>query len=246
MSIASSSPSSSVNPLSPMLAGCRRTLRHVWRRLTWSPPPGPIFHITHYKAGSQWVRRVLEELAEPWVVRPELESTQFRSRFIQPRGVYPTVYVTREQFESVKLSVGWKRFIVIRDPRDTLISLYFSLKTSHDMENRDMSDCRARLQGMATERALITLIRVGFESVSSIQRSWLEGPDELLKYEDVLDRDTELFERVLVGQCGLKTTPERLRAVVTANRFEARSGRKPGQEDRTSHERKGIAGDWRN
>ena len=34
--------------------------------------------------------------------------------------------------------------------------------------------------------------------------------------------------------------------MILANRFEARSGRKPGEEDVTSHERKGIAGDWRN
>jgi lipopolysaccharide transport system ATP-binding protein len=34
--------------------------------------------------------------------------------------------------------------------------------------------------------------------------------------------------------------------VVLANRFEARSGRRRGEEDVASHERKGVAGDWKN
>ena len=40
---------------------------------------------------------------------------------------------------------------------------------------------------------------------------------------------------------------ERLREVILANRFEARTGgRQRGEENIHSHERKGIAGDWRN
>jgi lipopolysaccharide transport system ATP-binding protein len=40
---------------------------------------------------------------------------------------------------------------------------------------------------------------------------------------------------------------ERLREVVIAYQFERwTGGRQRGQEDSTAHERKGIAGDWRN
>ena len=44
-----------------------------------------------------------------------------------------------------------------------------------------------------------------------------------------------------------ETLMEAQREVVRANRFETwTGGRKRGQEDVASHERKGIAGDWRN
>jgi hypothetical protein len=72
------------------------------------------------------------------------------------------------------------------------------------------------------------------------------GPDEILKYEDLLLQDAELLERVLLRECGLPVSPERLRKVILANRFETRSGRKRGEENVSSHERKGVAGDWRN
>ena len=235
-----------LNRFPSILTPARQTLRRAWRRLTWPAPAGPIFHVTHYKAGSQWVLRVLYELAEPWVVPARVDNGQFLSAPIQPRGVYPTVYVTREQFEAVKLPRESRRFVVIRDLRDTLVSAYFSLKVSHRVAHEAMGDLRARLQGMTTQRALLCLTREWCDGVAAIQRSWLGGPDELLRYEDFLVRDAELFERVLVERCGLPTTRERLRAVVAANRFEARAGRKPGQEDVASHERKGIAGDWRN
>jgi len=82
--------------------------------------------------------------------------------------------------------------------------------------------------------------------LAAIQRSWLGGPDDILKYEDMLQSDDEILERVLLGHCRLPVSRERLREVLVANKFEARSGRKRGQEDVTSHERKGIAGDWKN
>ena len=46
--------------------------------------------------------------------------------------------------------------------------------------------------------------------------------------------------------CRLPVAPARLREVILANRFEAKAGRKPGEEDVASHERKGVAGDWKN
>jgi lipopolysaccharide transport system ATP-binding protein len=50
----------------------------------------------------------------------------------------------------------------------------------------------------------------------------------------------------LIGKCGLPVSPELVREAILAHRFENLAGRPRGQEDRSSHERKGIAGDWRN
>jgi lipopolysaccharide transport system ATP-binding protein len=209
-------------------------------------PPGPILHVTHHKAGSQWIRHVLEKLLSLWVVAPQYNVSQFLVRPIARLGVYPALSITREQFESVKLPVGWKRFIVIRDLRDTLVSLYFSLKVSHHLMNERMEQCRTHLQVVSADQAMTSLMRSFCNRIAQLQRSWLGGPDEIFKYEDFLTRDNELFERILLDHCGLAISRQELRAAVAANRFEARAGRKRGEEDQSAHERKGIAGDWRN
>ncbi len=81
---------------------------------------------------------------------------------------------------------------------------------------------------------------------ATIQRSWAGTTDPLIHYEDLLADDLGILERLLLGHCRIRVSPEALRKVIVANRFEARSGRKRGDEDAGSHERKGVAGDWRN
>jgi Sulfotransferase domain len=52
---------------------------------------------------------------------------------------------------------------------------------------------------------------------------------------------------LLTQKCPLGVPAERVREAVLACRFEALTGGRPrGQEDVGAHERKGVAGDWRN
>ena len=230
----------------PRGGGLLRRLRE------WFAPAGlpTVFHVTHHKAGSQWVNRILHALAYERLVMPEVRdgaiNVQFLERPIRAGMIYPTVYVTRDEFESVRLPRSWRRFVVVRDLRDTLVSAYFSIKHSHAMEApRDLED-RHRLHELSVEEGLLFLLDSWLPDRAEVQQSWLGGPDDVLKYEDLLRDDLRILERVLIDHCRLNVPPERLREVVLANRFEARAGRKPGQEDQSSHERKGIAGDWRN
>jgi hypothetical protein len=230
-----------------LMAQVRHTLSRVRRRLTRPYPPHPVFHITHQKAGSQWLRRILEELSDPWVVLPKPDASQVLSESIQLRRVYPTVYITREQFETVSLPPHARSFVVIRDLRDTLVSAYFSLKVSHKPLDSEMTNYRAMLQTLGQEEGLIRMIKQVCCPIAAIQRSWLDGPYEVLKYEDLLVRDEEILSRVLLDHCRIPVSRDFLSQIVAANRFESRTGgRQRGAEDVGSHERKGIAGDWRN
>ena len=58
-----------------------------------------------------------------------VQNHQFLHKPMGAGRIYPTLYITREQFESVPPPLAG--FVVIRDLRDTLVSLYFSLKHSH-------------------------------------------------------------------------------------------------------------------
>jgi lipopolysaccharide transport system ATP-binding protein len=206
-----------------------------------------VFHVTHHKAGSQWINRILHALAYERLVMPEVESAQFLTKPIVRGAVYPTVYVTREQFESVAVPKGSRRFVVIRDLRDTLVSLYFSVRYSHPVLHGRIQSRRAILSELGAEDGLLYLIENQLTGIAQCQWSWVCARDELIRYEDLLERDEEILAHVLLHRCRLGVDPGKFHEAVRTNRFEARTGgRRPGEEDLGSHERKGIAGDWRN
>jgi hypothetical protein len=68
----------------------------------------------------------------------------------------------------------------------------------------------------------------------------------VLRYEDLIARDLELLQDLLIDRLALPITPAALEKAVVANRFETVFKRKLGEEDASSHGRKGAPGDWRN
>ncbi len=227
------------------MLGTVQSLRRAFRWTTATAPLS-VFHITHHKAGSQWVNRILHALVPERVIEPQVFNGHFLSKPIEPGKVYPTLYLTREQFESVRIPEPHYRFVVIRDLRDTLVSLYFSRRNSHQIMHEGMKAQRRVLSEVSTEEGLLYLMQEELGRVAQVQWSWVAAGDELIRYEQLLERDEEILARVLLHRCRLGIDPLLFREVVKANRFEASSGRKRGEEDSQAHERKGVAGDWHN
>jgi lipopolysaccharide transport system ATP-binding protein len=206
-----------------------------------------IVHITHYKAGSQWLYAILRACAPDRIVPPDARSGHFRYWPPESGKIYPTVYLTRQQFDEVSLPPDCRVFVVIRDLRDTLISSYFSLAGTHGMLDRPSLDLRRLLESLSVEKGLLYLIDHWLIDPARIQLSWLEAGEPLIRYEDILERDTEILEEVLLNRCELGVPVEVFRQAVIARRFEWMTGGRPrGTEDLQEHMRKGIAGDWRN
>ena len=209
--------------------------------------PPTLLHVTHWKAGSQWIHRILIALSYESIVPPAIGMTQILKKPIVEGSVYPTVYLTREELEAVRLPKSARRFVVIRDLRDTLVSYYFSMKVSHPIIARELITLRAVLGHLTLEEGLLFLMNETLPYCSRIQQSWVDSGEPLIRYEDLLERDVEILEEVLIDRCGMQVTRERLREVIVANRFEnITGGRARGQEDVAAHERKGIVGDWKN
>ena len=207
-----------------------------------------VIHVTHWKAGSQWICKILRECAPERIVEPQLGETQFLNWPVQPGKVYPTAYVTKQQFDQVRLPLNWRRFVIIRDLRDTLVSAYFSIKLSHPIIEPRLVHWRSVLQSSSFDDGMIYLMEEWLaDSAARIQVSWVEAGEQLIRYEDLLGHDLEILERVLLDECQLAVARERLREVILSSRFERLTkGRERGQEDLMDHARKGIAGDWRN
>ena len=234
----------------PGIRGLARKLgvvRQLRRLLVPERTDTTVIHITHHKAGSQWINRILHALTYDRLVHPEGLNEQFRTRPIQPGKVYPTVYVTREEYEHVRVPRNSRRFVVIRDLRDTLVSAYFSVKNTHPLMSDWIVTQRDAMKHKSVEEGLLFMLDVMMPRAAQIQWSWVAAGERLIKYEELLERDEEILERLLLGHCRLPVSRARFREVIRANRFVSQTGgRRPGDEDQTSHERKGIAGDWRN
>jgi hypothetical protein len=215
-----------------------------------------VVHITHPKAGSQWIRRILVECLPDAVIpsqetlleNPALNpSWEFLSRPIVPGAVYPAMYLPKDHFDKVEGSALCRRFVVIRDLRDALVSGYFSIRYSHPTDMAHVAQLRSQLESRSLEEGLIYLFDGFTDLCAAVQGTWMESGDPMLRYEDLLVKDVELLEEVLLNHCRLPVSRQELRRNVEESRFEKLSGgRRLGEEDRFSHYRKGTPGDWRN
>lgn len=215
-----------------------------------------VVHITHPKAGSQWIRRILAQTLpdaviptdQTLVANPAMNpSWEFLSRPIVPGAVYPAMYLPKDHFDTVEGSEHCRRFVVIRDLRDTLVSGYFSIRYSHPTDMAHVAEMRSQLESRSLEEGLIYLFDGFADLGAAVQGTWMGSGDPILRYEDLLANDVELLEEVLLGHCRLRVSRKDLRRNVEGSRFEELSGgRRLGEEDRFSHYRKGVPGDWRN
>ncbi|MCP5100313.1 MAG: sulfotransferase domain-containing protein [Chloroflexi bacterium] len=148
-----------------------------------------------------------------------------------------------------------KVILMLRDPRDQLISRMFHVKRSPKHMWHD------RIQSMSEEEALMVCIEgreglPGTDKMITLTQTWLNNNAEAIciKYEELLANPVVNFSKVL-RYIGVEKNVESLAGVIVdRNRFERlsmgrriwQSGRKPGEENSKSHFRKGITGDWKN
>ena len=203
-----------------------------------------VFHITHHKAGSQWIKSVLHGAAPERFVPAQRQVAHVLGQRLLPGMVYPTVYLAKPAFEALPLPQPHRRFIIIRDLRDTLVSLYFGLKVHHHLFRDDQREMRALLNRRSIDDGLIFLINERLEKSAAIQRSWLGSPELIVRYEDLLADQLGGFTRIL-NHCQFNLPVDRIRELVAAREFRNIAQRNPGEENIRSHQRKGIAGDWR-
>jgi lipopolysaccharide transport system ATP-binding protein len=208
-----------------------------------------VVHVTHWKAGSTWVDAILRRCVPGCVVEAQRWNQHVHDAPLEEGKVYPRAYLTKEQFEDLSLPERWKRFVVIRDLRDTFVSAYFSIKFSHNViDNHPLQLQRQQLHGMSLQEGLHRTLSARMVANSAlIQQSWAAAGERFVRYEDLVRDDLGTLQTVLIEECAIGVNSAMLRAAVKLSRFAAASGgRAPGNEDPHSHHRKGVVGDWRN
>ena len=206
-----------------------------------------VFHITHHKAGSTWISRILHEALPGHVVPAVVRNYQVLHWPVAPGAVYPQTYLDKRSFDALDLPREVRTFVVIRDLRDALISAYFSFKGSHRVIDPGMMANRKKLEDESFEDGIKRLMDTAVQRFAAIQLSWIEAGARIIKYEDLLENDLEILTDTLLGHCELPISTDRLTEVILQHRFDRMTrGRRRGEEDASHHLRKGVSGDWRN
>ena len=221
-----------------------------------------IYHLCIAKTGSQWIKGMFKH---PYVQRATnmplynferdrhiWDSRNFMSRheskFPENTICSPT-YMGFNCFTNLPKPKQYKAFSVIRDPRDIVVSFYFSTRYSHGQLGKHPV-WREQLSKLNKSQGLNRAIELmhGMKMFKAIL-SHARGKDEnyrVMRYEDLIGGNQ--FEQFygLFTWLGIDIGRKKMRTILDANSFESKTGRTPGQENKRCHRRKGISGDWKN
>ena len=244
----------------------------VTDRLPGSPmkvfPFVNLFHCCTHKTASQWFRALFAdpliydctglkahhflETCEPPLSPDKVEAWTPPPDGFPPRTIVTSFYIHYQSFLGISKPDQWRGFFVLRDPRDLVVSLYYSFRYSHPLME-PVSSIRERLKDMPIEEGLQHAISVGqgILGMFDIQRDWVchSTNDERLKifrFEDLFGNYQFQTIRLLFEHLGMPVNKQELQDLLEKYSFENfSSGRRPGETDDHHHLRRGLPGAWR-
>jgi len=223
-----------------------------------------VYHFALQKTGTQWLSDVL---ADPCVyVHSGLSFINFhgvrrKSQTHELRGLnspYPpdtiisSIAGTYDNYaKDIPKNEGKNAlFFVIRDPREMVVSWYFSTKNNHIVRKKSMLNIirKKLLQKSKKKGLLYTIDLFDWKGKFDVMRSWLRHADnnnvKIVKFEDLIHDSINTFNDLFCF-LDIRIPNNRLEQLVFSYSFEALTGRKKGREDRLSHMRAGHSNSWK-
>ena len=163
----------------------RVRLRHVVHR----SEVRNIYHCCVHKTGSQWIRKVF---ADPAVYRATgLRTYAYGPRLDDGDGAAPTrdlvrpavprrrivspLYMPYDGFAALPKPEPWRAFFVMRDPRDVVVSWYFSSISSHPTNSSRGMQRSTRAPGDARRGTGADRQHRAARSIRTVRRAWVMG-----------------------------------------------------------------------
>jgi hypothetical protein len=200
----------------------------------------------HHRSASTWILNILTTLGQELGLRVE----RYHEISKNPNRKLDIVIDVNARWEHRERFDDYLGLHVIRDPRDIVVSAYFSHKYSHPSA-RWLEEQRQRLQQVSQNEGIRLSIEFREKQFQEMA-DWHYGGDDRIyetKYEIITRQTQHEFQQVM-DFWGLFPHPigeRQVEQILNRHRFEKKTaGRERGQEDVHHHYRKGIAGDWVN
>jgi hypothetical protein len=215
------------------------------------PDVANIYAASCPKSGSQWIKALLDHATvrahTQLFTVPQLDdfSTTARTR-AYPAGTFiPGLYVSYDGYQRLAKPFPHRTIYIFRDPRDIVVSGYFSGLESH-REYGDVAERRALLRGMSTSDGLLWALDYGEQHVQNMA-SWVDVSDPNVmtwRLEDI-SADPAAAVPAILEHCGVELSESELAAVLDETSREALqrkdlAHRKPGQESHYRTKRLGF------
>lgn len=202
----------------------------------------PLYIVTEYpKSGGSWLAQILSEYFNVPFPRnrfPKLQSSVIHGHY---------------NYHPLMKNV----FVVLRDGRDIMVSFYFQSLLKNDRLNSqlveltrkelrfdDYDDVKNNLP-MFIEYKFIRKRHPIF-TWSDFVNKWSDKKATFIRYESLLEDTEKEMTRALSEFSSAPVDGNVLKRAIEKYSFKNQANRNPGEEDRSSFLRKGIAGDWKN
>ena len=205
-----------------------------------------IVHFCYHRVGTLWFQMILKHIAKQfgWKFQ-NCEQSQLNSDtdiFINDHS--------EVDFSQLPPYVGSH---IIRDPRDMIVSGYFyhlwcdeqwcqSKKEKYG--NRSYQEV---LNSVSKEEGIVLEMKLAHSQIMNMSNWNYDNPNLIeVKLEDLSSNSLGLFTKIFQKYGFSDDRIGKGLSIVDRFAFEKLTGRQKGQEDRKSHFRKGVAGDWKN
>ena len=204
------------------------------RRFTGSTAMPTLLHLTHAKAGSTWITVILHELFGENVAPrgkrvAETSGGDLTQHVFETGRVYPAMFMTRGEVLAHPELNGCKRFVVVRDLRNTVAALYFSLRLS---ATSDAESGNATLPD-DDETGLLEVIDSRAAGIAAIQTSWQNQGEIVLRYEELIENGCDILRDAFIGRLALPVSESALTKAIRSAPSER--GRRTGAIDWRKH-----------
>ena len=212
-----------------------------------------IYHCPIRKAASQWIQALFMDALVyrysgllPYVPR---YYTWRHPQPIPPGRAALSLYLSYKRFETLPKPENHRVFFVLRDPRDIVVSSYFSNRNSHTPMGDVLEVRKVLLEKPMKEGLLYVIGHLAKKRTFSGLRSWATAADSettrLFRYEDLTGERQLDAVGDLMRHCGIVLPPAELQGLLARYSFaRMKSDREVAAP--TSHYRKGKPGDWQN
>jgi len=212
----------------------------------------------HHKCASKWINLVMMKVCEKIGLKHGLTNfIRDLKGFVNKNNIQFLSEINAKYSSVVHLDL-LKAFHVVRDPRDILVSAYFSHLYSHPVcdDWPELVDLRKKLSSISQEEGLLYEMEENRGNFERMGEWNYKHPDILeIKMEPLTKKPFETFTTILNylnllddnNENAGKITMAELKGILDELNFSKLSGgRKKGEENLNSHYRKGVAGDWKN